>query len=295
MDIRVLTYFVALVQTKSISNAAAALHITQPTLSRQLKDLEKELGTVLFYRGSREIQLTDDGQYLYNRAIEILNLVDKTQYHLQQQEGISGELTIGAAESQSLDVIAKAVTKLTSKYSSTSIHIRSGNADQVYEDLDQGLLDFGITIGDFDRRKYNHISLTNRDRWGVLMPRQHPLAEKGIVNLQDVLSYPLLVSAQSSVDRRMFAGLGDYRIVGSYNLIYNAALLVKAGAGIALALDGLIDTSSEHSDLTFRYLNHDNHDGIQILWKKQAILSPVAKRFLEILKGDILNEKEMPH
>ncbi|MEQ9763379.1 LysR family transcriptional regulator [Streptococcus sp. ZJ151] len=295
MDIRVLTYFVALVQTKSISNAAATLHITQPTLSRQLKDLENELGTVLFYRGSREIQLTDDGQYLYNRAIEILNLVDKTQYHLQQKEGISGELTIGAAESQSLDVIAKAITKLTSDYSSTSIHIRSGNADQVYEDLDQGLLDFGITIGDFDSRKYNHISLTNRDRWGVLMPRQHPLAKKGIVSLRDVLSYPLLVSAQSSIDRSIFAGLGDYRIVGSYNLIYNAALLVKAGAGIALALDGLIDTSSEHSDLTFRYLNHDNHDGIQILWKKQAILSPVAKRFLEILRVDILDEKEMPH
>ena len=165
MDIRVLNYFVTIVQTKSISNAADALHVTQPTLSRQIKELEDELDTILFHRGSREIQLTDDGQYLYNRAIEILALVEKTENNIRKSDGIAGDIYIGAAESQSLDIVARAIKTLTEQYPDIRVHIRSGNADDILEHLNRGVYDLGITIGSYDIKKYNHLALDNRDRW----------------------------------------------------------------------------------------------------------------------------------
>ncbi len=241
MDIRVLNYFVTIVQTKSISNAANTLHVTQPTLSRQIKDLEEELDTVLFHRGSREIQLTDDGQYLYNRAIEILALVEKTEINIRKSEEISGEIYIGAAETHSLDIVATVIKKMTDQYPEIRIHIRSGNADDILEHLNKGVYDLGITIGDFDNRKYNALTLKNRDQWGVLVPKNHPLTKFDKVELADILSYPLITSAQTNNDLRELAGLGDYHIVATYNLLYNASLLVKAGLGIAICLGGIIN------------------------------------------------------
>lgn len=287
MDIRVLNYFVTIVQTKSISNAAQVLHITQPTLSRQMKDLEDELDTTLFYRGSREIQLTEDGQYLYNRAIEILTMVNKTKSSIRRTEAISGDLYIGAAETQSLDILAQVTQKLTESHSETRVHLRSGNADFVQENLDQGIFDIGMTFGPLEKRKYNHLSLPNRDTWGVLVPKGHPLTEIENLKLVDVISYPLIVSAQSNVDFTVLSGLGDYRIVATYNLLYNASLLVKAGVGIALALDGIIPTDYDHSQLEFLKLQERGKDSLQVIWKKQGTLSPVAKEFLTILEKQL--------
>ncbi|SDB25072.1 DNA-binding transcriptional regulator, LysR family [Streptococcus henryi] len=293
MDIRVLNYFVTIVQTKSISNAANALHVTQPTLSRQIKDLEEELETVLFHRGSREIQLTDDGQYLYNRAMEILSLVEKTENNIRKSDELAGEIYIGAAESQSLDVIAKAIKRLTDLYPQVRIHIRSGNADDILEHLNKGVYDLGVTIGGYDTRKYNHIALKNRDRWGVLVPKDHPLTQMESPTLKDIVKYPLIVSAQTSSEPSALAGVGDYQIVASYNLLYNASLLVKAGVGIALCLDGIIDTSYEDSPLKFIASDTDQTNQMQIIWKKQSTQSPIAKKFLDILKEEIiLNEDQ---
>ncbi|MDW8704918.1 LysR family transcriptional regulator [Streptococcus suis] len=288
MDIRVLTYFIAIVQTGSISNAAQSLHITQPTLSRQIKELEQELDTILFYRGSREIQLTEAGQYLYNRALEITSLVKKTEDTLRPTEMISGDLYIGAAESQSLEPIARAIASLTSQYPNTRVHIQSGNADHILEQLQDGIQDVGITFGRYSTKKFDSLPLLNRDSWGILVPRFHPLASKEELVLSDVLAYPLIVSSQSNVDKSIFAGLGDYRIVATYNLLYNASLLVKAGVGIALCLDGIVDTSYGGSGLVFRPLDL-SRDSLQLLWKKGVVLSPIAKRFIEILEEDLEN------
>ncbi|HEM4275699.1 LysR family transcriptional regulator [Streptococcus suis] len=288
MDIRVLTYFIAIVQTGSISNAAQRLHITQPTLSRQIKELEQELDTILFYRGSREIQLTEAGQYLYNRALEITSLVKKTEDTLRPTEMISGDLYIGAAESQSLEPIARAIASLTSQYPNTRVHIQSGNADHILEQLQDGIQDVGITFGRYSTKKFDSLPLLNRDSWGILVPRFHPLASKEELVLSDVLAYPLIVSSQSNVDKSIFAGLGDYRIVATYNLLYNASLLVKAGVGIALCLDGIVDTSYDGSGLVFRPLGLST-DSLQLLWKKGVVLSPIAKRFIEILEEDLEN------
>ncbi|SUO79867.1 LysR family transcriptional regulator [Streptococcus equinus] len=287
MDIRVLNYFVTIVQTKSISNAANTLHVTQPTLSRQIKDLEEELDTVLFHRGSREIQLTDDGQYLYNRAIEILALVEKTENNIRKSEEISGEIYIGAAETHSLDIVATVIKKMTDQYPEIRIHIRSGNADDILEQLNKGVYDLGITIGDFDNRKYNTLALKNRDQWGVLVPKNHPLTKFDKVELADILSYPLITSAQTNNDLRELAGLGDYHIVATYNLLYNASLLVKAGLGIAICLGDIINTSYTDSELKFIPFATQKHDSLQILWKKQSTQSPSTKLFLKLMQAKI--------
>ncbi|MCR5493500.1 MULTISPECIES: LysR family transcriptional regulator [Streptococcus] len=287
MDIRVLNYFVTIVQTKSISNAANTLHVTQPTLSRQIKDLEEELDTVLFHRGSREIQLTDDGQYLYNRAIEILALVEKTENNIRKSEEISGEIYIGAAETHSLDIVATVIKKMTDQYPEIRIHIRSGNADDILEHLNKGVYDLGITFGDFDNRKYNALALKNRDQWGVLVPKNHPLTKFDKVELTDILSYPLITSAQTNNDLRELAGLGDYHIVATYNLLYNASLLVKAGLGIAICLGDIINTSYTDSELKFIPFATQKHDSLQILWKKQSTQSPSTKLFLKLMQEEI--------
>ncbi|WP_274641655.1 LysR family transcriptional regulator [Streptococcus equinus] len=287
MDIRVLNYFVTIVQTKSISNAANTLHVTQPTLSRQIKDLEEELDTVLFHRGSREIQLTDDGQYLYNRAIEILALVEKTENNIRKSEEISGEIYIGAAETHSLDIVATVIKKMTDQYPEIRIHIRSGNADDILEHLNKGVYDLGITIGDFDNRKYNALTLKNRDHWGVLVPKNHPLTKFDKVELADILSYPLITSAQTNNDLRELAGLGDYHIIATYNLLYNASLLVKAGLGIAICLGDIINTSYTDSELKFIPFATQKNDSLQILWKKQSTQSPSTKLFLKLMQEEI--------
>lgn len=287
MDIRVLNYFVTIVQTKSISNAANTLHVTQPTLSRQIKDLEEELDTVLFHRGSREIQLTDDGQYLYNRAIEILALVEKTENNIRKSEEISGEIYIGAAETHSLDIVATVIKKMTDQYPEIRIHIRSGNADDILEQLNKGVYDLGITIGDFDNRKYNALALKNRDQWGVLVPKNHPLTKFDKVEFADILSYPLITSAQTNNDLRELAGLGDYHIIATYNLLYNASLLVKAGLGIAICLGDIINTSYTDSELKFIPFATQKHDSLQILWKKQSTQSPSTKLFLKLMQEEI--------
>lgn len=271
----------------SISNAADALHVTQPTLSRQIKELEDELDTILFHRGSREIQLTDDGQYLYNRAIEILALVEKTENNIWKTDSIAGDIYIGAPESPSLDIVFRAIRTLTEQYPDIRVHIRSGNADDILEHLNKGVYDLGITIGSYDIKKYNHLALGNRDHWGALVPKGHPLTLIEKPNLTDALAYPLITSAQTSTEPSALAGLGDYRIVATYNLLYNASLLVKAGVGIALCLGNIIDTSYPDSDLTFVHLLKIITTPCKFSGKKQNTLSPSTKQFLKIMREEI--------
>ncbi|GGE33338.1 LysR family transcriptional regulator [Streptococcus himalayensis] len=285
MNIRVLHYFVTIVQTKSISNAAQALHITQPTLSRQIQELEEDLGTRLFHRGNREITLTDDGQYLYNRAIEILSLVEKTENNIRGAKDLAGEIYIGTAETQSFDIVARAIKLMTNTYPNTKIHLRSGNSDDILEYLNQGVYDMGIIIGPYDSKKYEHIPLPSRDQWGVLVPKDHPLTKLKHPSLADVLNFPLIVSSQTTIDYSIFAGLGDYRIVATYNLLYNASTLVKEGVGIALALDGIIQTDFDHSQLAFIPLSLPTQDTLQLIWKKQSKQSNLVKKFLQILSS----------
>ena len=288
MELRVLRYFLAVAREENISAAAEYLHLTQPTLSRQLMDLEAELGKKLFIRGNRKITLTEDGVLLRKRAGEILDLVEKTESEFRSEdEAIAGEIRIGGGESDAMRLVARTARILRTRYPGIHYHLYSGNADDVGERLDKGLLDFGILIEPFDRKKYDSLRLPMADRWGVLMRRDSPLAAKEALVPEDLLDKPLLRSRQSKIQEGMRNWFGrdleELNIVGSYNLLFNASLMVEEGVGYALCLDKLINTSGD-SGLCFRPLAGQAPAGMDLVWKKYQVFSKAAERFLEVLR-----------
>ena len=291
MEIRVLKYFLAVAREGSITGAANSLHLTQPTLSRQLQDLEKELKQKLLIRGKYRVTLTPEGMILQKRAEEIVELVEKTRSEFQSiNETLSGDIYIGGGESDCMKYIAEIIKEIQSEFPAVKFHIYSGNAEDVTEKLDRGLLDFGILIQPVDVSKYDSLSLPQKDVWGVIMRKDSPLSGKKDIVLEDLINIPLLASRQMSPKYAKDSGFlnwfgdkyEDLYIAATYNLVYNAAIMVKAGVGYAITLDKLADTSKE-SDLCFRPLYPKLESGLDIVWKKYQIFSPAAKLFLEKL------------
>lgn len=289
MDIRVLRYFIAVATQENISAAANALHLSQPTLSRQLNNLEEELGTTLFVRGNRKITLTDEGMFLLDRAKEIVDLVEKTEANFNQKyEIISGEIHIGAGETEAMQFIAQTIKKVVAHHPNIKFHLYSGNADDITTKLDSGLLDFGIVIEPANKQKYDYLKLPATDVWGVLMRKDSPLAEKAYIHPTDLLNKPLIISRQTAVSNELSGWLGEeienLNVIGTYNLLYNASLLVKENIGYALCIDKLMNTSEE-STLCFRPLSPKLEAGLNILWKKHQTFSSATKIFLTYLRG----------
>ncbi|EHS1286028.1 LysR family transcriptional regulator [Enterococcus faecium] len=285
MDIRILTYFLAVAREKNISRAAKSLHITQPTLSKQLKDLEEELGVTLFTRGSREIQLTDSGRYLYSKGKEILSLVEKTANNLTNDAIISGEIYIGGGETKAISFISDSLHSLIKGHPDIQFHLYSGNADDIIDKLDSGLLDFGLVIEPTNKQKYQSFRLPAQDRWGLLIHRNHPLAKQTVIHPQELKTVPLIISRQTSVDSQLAEWLGfsidQLSIVGTYNLLYNASLMVDNGTFGALALDGIINTYG--TEKIFIPLDPPLQASLNLIWKKDQPLSPAARKFLDVL------------
>ena len=199
MEIRVLKYFLAVAREGSITGAANSLHLTQPTLTRQIQDLEKELGQKLLIRGKHKVSLTPEGMILRKRAEEIVQMVDKTEEEFKSiSDVIAGDIYIGCGETDSMKYIAEVMKDIQSEYPAIKFHIHSGNAEDVTEKLDKGLLDFGILIQPIDLSKYDNITLPEKDVWGVIMPSACPLASKNSVTLKDLLNVPLIASRQMS-------------------------------------------------------------------------------------------------
>ncbi|KMP34499.1 LysR family transcriptional regulator [Bacillus cereus] len=289
MDIRVLRYFIAVATQENISAAANALHLSQPTLSRQLNNLEEELGTTLFVRGNRKITLTDEGMFLLDRAKEIVDLVEKTEANFNQKsEIISGEIHIGAGETEAMQFIAQTIKKVVAHHPNIKFHLYSGNADDITTKLDSGLLDFGIVIEPANKQKYDYLKLPATDVWGVLMRKDSPLAEKAYIHPTDLLNKPLIISRQTAVSNELSGWLGEeiknLNVIGTYNLLYNASLLVKENIGYALCIDKLMNTSEE-STLCFRPLSPKLEAGLNILWKKHQTFSSATKIFLTYMRG----------
>ena len=287
MEIRVLRYFLAVVREGTIVGAAKFLHVTQPTLSRQLQDLEEELGQQLFIRSNRSITLTPEGRFLRKRAEEILEIVNRTEGDFNAMgENIGGGIDIGGGESRTMRLIAETIRELHDEYPDIRCNLYSGNAEDVMERLDKGILDFGILIQPVDISKYDSITLPIRDVWGVVMRKDTPLAEKEAVTLSELRKLPLICSRisirQSKVKNAYAEWFGNsfekLNIVATYNLIYNAALMVEAGIGYALALDGLIDALG-NSALCFRPLEPRVESGLNIVWKKYQVFSRAAEIF----------------
>lgn len=295
MEIRVLKYFLTVAREGSITGAANYLHLTQPTLSRQLQDLEKELKQQLFIRGKHKITLTPEGMILRKRAEEILDMVEKTEAEFQSTNDIiSGDIYIGGGESDSIKYIAEIIKEIQTDYPDIKFHIQSGNAEDITEKLDKGLLDFGILIQPVDLLKYDHISLPEKDVWGVVMRKDSPLAKNKYIELKDLKGVPLLNSKQatrktSSKNEFLEWFKGEFdkmNTVATFNLVYNAAVMVKNGVGCAITLDKLVDVSSE-SELCFRPLYPKLESGLDVVWKKYQVFSPAAKLFLEKLQEKV--------
>lgn len=290
MEFRVLRYFLAVAREQSISAAAQALHLTQPTLSRQLRELEEELGKQLMVRGSRRIELTEDGMLLRKRAEEIMELVSRTQAELSSpDEAVTGDVYIGTGETDGVRRLARAARQLRESCPGIRFHVVSGDASDVCERLDKGLLDFGVLLGDIDETKYNHIQLPMRDVWGVLMPRSSPLAELESVRPRDLWDKPLILSRQVDNKSGLYRWLGrepdQLNTVATYNLIYNASLMVDEGMGYAFTLDKLVNTTG--SQLCFRPLEPRLELGMYLVWKKYRVFSRAAELFLETLEESL--------
>lgn len=284
MELRVLLYFLALTREESISAAAEALHLTQPTLSRQLMDLEQELGTKLFLRGKRTITLTEEGVLLRKRAQEIADLVEKTEAEIcAPGDGIGGDVYIGGGETHVMGKIAKVVKGIAGDYPDVRFHLYSGNAEDVTERLDKGLLDFGILIQPASLEKYNALRFPVVDIWGVLMRKDSPLAKKDAIRPEDLWNVPLLGSRQRLVGGDIARWIKkDYEklhLIATYNLIYNAALMVDEGVGYALCLDNLVNTTGD-SNLCFRPLEPRLEAPLDLVWKKHQVFSKAAALFL---------------
>ncbi len=291
MDIRVLQYFLAVAREASITKAAESLNMTQPPLSRQLKELEEELGKQLLIRGNRRVTLTEEGMILRKRAEEMVELMEKTKAEVSSSgENINGEIYIGGGETEGIRLIAKVAEKIQRKHPGVSYHLFSGNADDVTERLDRGLLDFGILIEPADIKKYDFIKLPTKDRWGLLMRRDHPLAEKSRIQPEDLQGLPLIASRQSLAHNELSGWLGkqyeSLNIVTTYNLLYNASLMVEEKVGCALCLDHIIP-EYENSPLCFRPLQPQIEVGLDIVWKKYQVFTKPATLFLNVLQEEI--------
>lgn len=290
MELRVLQYFLAVAQEQSISAAAQSLHLTQPTLSRQLKELEETLGKQLMIRGGRTITLTEEGLHLRKRAQEILDLVGRTEKEIMQsQETVSGDIYIGTGETDGVRQIARVARSLQERYPAVQFHIVSDDAADVCEQLDKGLLDFGMLLGDINKMKYHYLELPMRDTWGVLMRRDSPLAKKSSVMPEDLWDQPLILSRQVDNKGGLYRWLrrepSELHTVATYNLIFNASLMVDEGMGYAFALDKLINTTDK--SLCFRPLEPRLELGMYLVWKKSQLFSKPAELFLYQLQQQL--------
>lgn len=293
MELRVLRYFLVVAREGSISKAAEYLNMTQPPLSRQLMDLEDEIGKKLLIRGNRKITLTEEGMLLRKRATEILNLVEKTESELtHSNEIISGEVHIGSGETDAMRMIAKVAKEMNIDYPNIRYNLFSGNAHDVTEQLDKGLLDFAILIEPGDIKKYDFIRLPVSDVWGVLMRKDSHLSKKDNITSKDLASLPIIFSKQSLVENELSGWFREdfknLNIICTYNLIYNASLMVDEGLGYALCLDKLINTTG-NSSLTFRPLEPRLEAHLYIIWKKSQVFSRSGELFLKKLQDFLIN------
>ena len=286
MELRVLRYFLTVAQEENITKAAALLHVTQPTLSRQMMQLEEELGSKLFRRSQYRIILTDAGMLLRRRAQEIVELADKTEREFaQSKEELSGEIAIGCGETQSMTFLSQHIRSFRSLYPKVQFRIYSANADDIKERMEKGLLDMGLLTEPVDIGRYAFLRLPQKDRWGVLVPKNSALAEKETVTSQDLAGVPLLLTGREQVRGELANWFGeDYgriEVAATFNLILNAANMVKNGVGVALCfyLENISDA------LKFVPLSPKLETGTVLAWKKDKPLSHAAEKFQQHIKN----------
>lgn len=287
IETRLLHYFLAIAREQNITRAAETLHLTQSTLSKQMMDLERQLGKQLFIRGKRQLTLTEEGNFLRNKAQEILELIGSTEsaFHTEG-EILSGDITIGCGETAAMDRIAAVYQTFHRQHPEVRLHTFSGDADSVLERLDKGLVDMGLLLGPIRQERFDYLNIHQKDTFGLLMPRDCPLAKQDAIGVEQLGSLPLILAEQTFSGRQDLDWFGvdsaALQVVATYNLIYNATFLVERGIGYALCLEGLVNTQGR--DLAFRPIEPELSVGLYIATKKYQTFSPAVKAFLEQIR-----------
>ncbi len=284
MDIRTMQYYLAVVREGTISAAAETLHVAQPSLSRQMKDLEEELGASLFARGNRKITLTEEGMILRKRAEEIVQLMQMTEEEISQiKNHISGSVRIGAGESYSFHYLSRTAASIAEDHPDIRFNITSGDTQDLMDELNNGLIDFAVIFTEVDHSLYQSIQLPAEDGFGVLMPKDCPLAQKNEIHLSDLKSLPVIVSRSSEPYFTGSKEVSSLNIVATYNLIYNASLLVEDGLGYAICFDRLINTTGD-SPLCIKPLLPRITNAGNLIWKKYQVFSPAVQLFIDRIR-----------
>lgn len=292
IETRLLHYFLAIAREQNITKAAESLYVTQSTLSKQMMDLEKQIGKQLFIRGNRKLILTEEGKFLRDRAKEILKLMENTEFALRTDEqDLSGDISIGCGETIVMDQFAQLFAEFHAKHPHVRFHTHSGDADTVMERLDKGLVDMGLLLGPIRQEKYDYLNLHQKDTFGLLIPKDCSLAEQEVINIDQIKSLPLILAEQTFSGHQELEWFGAddsvLNVVATYNLIYNATFLVERGIGYALCLDRLVNT--EGRNLTFRPIVPELSVGLYVVTKKYQTFSPAVRVFLEQLQSSISN------
>ena len=287
MEFRVLKYFLMVAREENITKAAALLHLTQPTLSRQLMQLEAELGVKLFHRSKHSIILTEDGMLLKRRAQEIVSLSDKTVQELSHKEDVlSGEIAIGCGETKNMLFLSEQIKKFRQKYPLVQFSIHSAIADDIKERIEKGVLDIGLLMEPVDVGKYEFIRIPQKEKWGILVRKDSELAAKESINPKDLTNVPLIMVKRELVKNELASWFGDYyeglQIAATYNLILNAASMVERGVGVALCFDL---GASFYEDLCFIPLAPTLETGSVLVWKKNQTLGAATSQFMRYLKN----------
>lgn len=287
MELRVLEYFVMVAKEGNITRAAERLHITQPTLSRQLSDLEKELNTKLFIRGKRSIVLTESGQLLMQRAQELMDLVAKTERDLlESNDTLLGTIAIGCVESEASRTLAHWIKTFRELQPNVIFDIVSGNGDDLREKLDRGFIDLAILLQPIETAKYDSIKLDIQERWGVLLPVTHPLAEHKSISVEQLKKLPLSLSKRSIVQEEMESWLGVSRdalnVVAIHNLLSNSLLLLKEGIAYPLSIEGAFTIRGDNQ-IRFIPFQPERITKHVLAWKKNHLLNPATRLFLQFI------------
>ena len=294
MELRVLRYFLTVAREQNITRAANILHITQPTLSRQLIQLEEELHTQLFIRSKNQISLSEEGMLLRRRAEDIIDLADKTEKEFaNREEMISGDIFIGSGETQAMRLMADVMKKFHEQYPFTNFHMYSGNADDIKEKIDQGLIDFALLMEPVQLDKYDFIRLPYKETWGILTRKDSRLSQKEVITPNDLINENLIITHRAIVQNEIASWFHEtyehLQIIATYNLIYNAAIMAEQGMGHVICFDKLVPTE-EHSILCFRPFSPKLETGVVLVWKKHQIFSSAANKLLDNLKKNFVKE-----
>lgn len=295
IETRLLHYFLAVAREQNITKAAQTLFISQPTLSKQMIDLEKQVGKQLFIRGKRKVTLTEDGIFLRNRAQEIMKLLENTENALHSDaEHLSGDIFVGCGETIAMDEIAALMGDFHKQYPDVKFHTYSGDADAILERIDKGLCDMGLLLGPVRQDKYDYLNLRRKDIYGLLIPADCTLASQETINIDQLKTLPMILADQTFFGHQDLDWFSEdsLHVVATYNLIYNATFLVEHGIGYALCLDRLVNTRGRN--LAFRPISPELSVNLYIVTKKYQVFSPSAKAFFEKIKTKYTGDSTLP-